>query len=71
MNDRLSDPAEERHPDHVAQTDHSARPEENPTSYDDSGAPLGGDGTTEEQLDADNEVEEDAIKALDPDDSPG
>ncbi len=33
-------------------------------------APLGGDRTTEEQLDADNEVEEDTLKTLDPDDPP-
>lgn len=33
-------------------------------------APLGGDETTEEQLDADIEVEEDMLKSLDPDDNP-
>lgn len=33
-------------------------------------APLGGDKTTEEQLEADNEVEEDMLKTLDPDDPP-
>lgn len=33
-------------------------------------APLGGDEATEEQLDADNAVEEDTLKSLDPDDSP-
>lgn len=33
-------------------------------------APLGGDATTEEQLDADNKIEEDTLKSLDPDDSP-
>ena len=32
--------------------------------------PTGGDETTEEQLDADNAVEEDTLKALDPNDSP-
>lgn len=32
--------------------------------------PVGGDDTTEEQLDADNAVEEDTLKTLDPDDSP-
>ena len=31
---------------------------------------MGGDDTTEEQLDADNEVEEDMLKTLDPDDAP-
>ena len=34
------------------------------------GAPVGGDETTEEQLDADNAVEEDTLKTLDPDASP-
>lgn len=33
-------------------------------------APTGGDETTEEELEADNAVEEDALKALDPDDTP-
>lgn len=33
-------------------------------------APLGGDANTAQQLDADNEVEEDSLKSLDPDDSP-
>jgi len=33
-------------------------------------APLGGHETTEEQLDADNEVEGDTLKTLDPDDPP-
>jgi hypothetical protein len=32
--------------------------------------PTGGDERTEEQLDADNAVEEDTLKTLDPDDSP-
>lgn len=36
----------------------------------DRGAPLGGDETTEEQLTADNEVEDDSLKTLDPDDPP-
>ena len=31
---------------------------------------LGGDESTEEQLGADNEVEEDSLKTLDPDDPP-
>lgn len=35
-----------------------------------SDAPTGGDKTTEEELEADNAVEEDALKALDPDDTP-
>lgn len=40
-----------------------------PESGDDD-APLGGSETTEEQLTADTAVEEDALKALDPDDTP-
>lgn len=32
--------------------------------------PAGGDENTESQLDADNAVEEDMLKTLDPDDSP-
>ncbi|MCS3843773.1 hypothetical protein [Microbacterium sp. AK031] len=56
MDDHRPDPAEERHPDKPAAQD--------------EGASLGGDETTEEQLDADNQVEEDALQALNPDDSP-
>jgi len=33
-------------------------------------APVGGDETTEEQLEADNPAEEDTLKSLDPNDSP-
>ncbi len=33
-------------------------------------APLGGDETTEEELDADNAVEEDTLATLDPDAAP-
>ena len=36
----------------------------------DQDAPIGGDETTEEQLDADNAVEEDTLKTLDPDAPP-
>lgn len=36
----------------------------------DEEAPTGGDETTEEQLDADNAVEEDMLKTLDPDNPP-
>lgn len=57
MDDHRPDPAEERHPEH-------------PAAHEDPGAPLGGDETTEQELDADNAVEEDALKALNPDDSP-
>ncbi|MGP6170608.1 hypothetical protein ACTU6U_02550 [Microbacterium sp. A196] len=59
MDEHRHDPADESRPEEsaadVARTDD---------------APLGGDKTTEEQLHADNEVEEDALKALNPDDSP-
>ncbi|MFS0868265.1 hypothetical protein AB3M83_13135 [Microbacterium sp. 179-B 1A2 NHS] len=41
---------------------------DNPLDEQDN--PVGGDDTTEEQLDADNAVEEDMIKTLDPDDTP-
>ncbi|WP_164861643.1 hypothetical protein [Microbacterium sp. CPCC 204701] len=44
------------------------RRSENVTPDDDS--PTGGDETTEEQLDADNPVEEDTLKTLDPDSAP-
>lgn len=57
MDDHRPDPAEERHPDNLP-------------AHDDEGAPLGGDETTEQELDADNAVEEDALKSLNPDDSP-
>jgi hypothetical protein len=57
MDDHRPDPAEERHP-------------ENLPAHAGGGAPLGGDETTEEQLDADNAVEEDALESLNPDDSP-
>lgn len=57
MEDRRPDPAEERHP-------------ENDAAHGGGDAPVGGDDTTAEQLGADNAVEEDALKALDPDDTP-
>ncbi|HYI33919.1 MAG TPA: hypothetical protein VEX88_10700 [Glaciibacter sp.] len=47
-------------------TDH--RMDDHPAEGDDS--PTGGDQTTEDQLDADNEVEEDTLKTLDPDAPP-
>jgi hypothetical protein len=40
------------------------RAEDQPLPEDD--APTGGDETTEDQLEADNAVEEDQLKALDP-----
>lgn len=57
---------------------HTGIPEENPAHNtapdgvpgDEEDAPLGGDETTESQLDADTAVERDALKSLDPDDSP-
>ena len=63
---------------------HSGDPEDNPehntapdgqvgdAGQDDTGgkAPLGGHDTTEEQLDADNAVERDTLKTLDPEDPP-
>ncbi|GAA1534812.1 hypothetical protein HD600_001718 [Microbacterium ginsengiterrae] len=60
MDDHRPDPAEETRPDDFA-ADRTA---------DSDGTPLGGSSATEEQLDADNEVEEDALKALNPDDPP-
>ncbi|UJP10050.1 hypothetical protein L2X99_17120 [Microbacterium sp. KUDC0406] len=57
---------------------HTGLPEDNPahnTAPDGrySGgqdAPLGGDANTEDQLEADTAVEADALKSLDPDDTP-
>jgi len=43
------------------------RAEDQPVDQD---APTGGDETTEEQLEADNPVEEDTLKTLDPDAPP-
>lgn len=43
------------------------RAEDQPVEQDD---PLGGDETTEDQLDADNPAEEDTLKTLDPDAPP-
>lgn len=44
------------------------RRDEQPAETGDS--PIGGDQTTEDQLDADNEVEEDMLKSLDPEAPP-
>ena len=60
MDEHRPDPAEESRPDETAEAVADAS----------GGAPLGGDDTTEDQLDADNEVEEDMLKTLDPDDRP-
>jgi len=43
------------------------RSDENPVDDD---SPTGGDETTEEQLEADNPVEEDTLETLDPDNPP-
>ena len=59
MDEHRPDPAEESRPAETA--------EENIGGGD---APLGGDETTEDQLDADNPVEKDMLKSLDPDDNP-
>lgn len=40
------------------------------TDPSDNDAPLGGDETTEQQLEADNAAEEDTLKTLDPGDAP-
>ncbi|MGX1702553.1 hypothetical protein [Microbacterium sp. NPDC055357] len=47
--------------------DEERRAEDQPIEQD---APIGGDETTEDELEADNPVEEDTLKALDPDDAP-
>ncbi|WP_309128188.1 hypothetical protein [Microbacterium sp.] len=47
---------------------HNTAPDGQPGDSGD--APLGGDETTEQQLEADTAVERDALKGLDPDDSP-
>lgn len=46
------------------------RDAENEQEPIDADAPLGGDETTEQQLDADNEAEEQTLKSLDPDSPP-
>ena len=53
----------------TASTDSSpATGDSSPAADDD--APLGGDENTEDELTADTAVERDALKALDPDDTP-
>lgn len=69
----------------AATAEHSGDPADNPahnTAPDgqggaqadgqagEDGAPLGGDETTEAQLDSDNAVEDDTLRMLDPDDPP-
>lgn len=46
---------------------HEQRAEDAPIEQD---APVGGDETTEDELDADNPVEQDTLKTLDPDAPP-
>ncbi|MDT0158183.1 hypothetical protein Q9R19_11155 [Microbacterium sp. ARD32] len=71
------DPAGSGRPRQAGAHAHTGEPEDNPqhnTAPDgvpgDDDAPLGGDETTEDQLDADTPVERDALKSLDPDDAP-
>lgn len=58
---------DEHRPDPAAESRPTDTAEENAGGDD---APLGGDETTEDQLDADNAVEKDMLKSLDPDDNP-
>ncbi|MGW8483063.1 hypothetical protein ACWGJP_07970 [Microbacterium sp. NPDC055903] len=54
-------------------TPHPEDPAEGPEATpepEQGDAPLGGDETTEQQLDADVAVEEDTLRTLDPDDPP-
>ncbi len=55
-------------PDDTADPGEPERPE--PAEAGDN-APLGGDEGTQNELQADNAVEEDMLKALDPDAAPG
>lgn len=54
-------------PSDDAPTDRDTPPEERAPEGEN---PVGGDETTEEQLEADNPAEEATVAALDPDDSP-
>lgn len=47
-----------------------AHPADDDAPEADDDAPTGGDPTTEEQLEADNAVEQDTLKTLDPDAPP-
>lgn len=60
MDDHRPDPADENRPEDTAEA----------VAGDSGRSPLGGDDATEDQLHADNEVEEDMLKSLDPDDNP-
>lgn len=46
------------------------RPDDKSTEHAEGATPLGGDETTDEQLTADNAVEEDTLATLDPDNPP-
>jgi len=83
MDDHRPDPAEERRPEDTAaaagNTNAGSSGDTKPTGNVNAGrkadssdedAPLGGDQTTQDQLDADNDVEADMLKTLNPDDSP-
>lgn len=63
MDERRQDPAEESRPERTAEEISAVGAE-----HAEEGSPLGGDDTTQEQLDADIEVEEDTLKTLNPDD---
>ena len=52
----------------VPESQRAPRHDDHPDGEDD--APLGGDQSTEDRLEADTAVEEDALKSLDPDDTP-
>jgi hypothetical protein len=54
-------------PSEDAPTDRDAPPEERAPGDEN---PIGGDATTEDQLEADNPAEEATVAALDPDNSP-
>jgi len=52
-------------------TEHTTPPRQDPSDDASAGdAPLGGDETTQEQLEADNPAEEDTLATLDPDAPP-
>lgn len=57
-------------PDGVATADQGRGEAVQGDASRDREAPLGGHETTRDQLEADNEVEEDTLKTLDPDDPP-
>jgi|GEM_PF-2713168 len=62
----MSDP---QHDDTSPEHDNTSAEHDN-TAAGGGDAPLGGDETTEQQLEADNPVEEATLAALDPDNAP-